>query len=92
MRDWIVQCSLKTPRGLAGTLIYNHRHSDWRDVIPRINLPTLIISGRASVIPRSQSDDLVQKQGVLGQHGEPVVHALSVFDVLPVSKELRRVS
>jgi len=27
------------------------RHMDWRDLIPRINLPTLIISGRASIIP-----------------------------------------
>ena len=34
--------------------------------------------------------ELVQKQGVLGQHEEPVVHALSVRDV-PVSKEIRRV-
>jgi non-heme chloroperoxidase len=31
--------------------MYNHWHMDWRDLIPRINLPTLIISGRASMIP-----------------------------------------
>ncbi len=51
MREWIVQCNLRMPRDFAATLIYNHRHTDWRDLIPRINLPTLIISGRASVIP-----------------------------------------
>jgi non-heme chloroperoxidase len=51
MKEWIVQCNLKMPRHLAGTLAYNHWHMDWRDLIPRINLPTLIISGRASVIP-----------------------------------------
>jgi non-heme chloroperoxidase len=51
MKEWIVQCNLKMPRDLAGTLMYNHWHMDWRDLIPRINLPTLIISGRASLIP-----------------------------------------
>ena len=51
MREWIVQCNLKMPRDLAGTLMYNHFLADWRDLIPRINLPTLIISGRTSVIP-----------------------------------------
>jgi len=51
MKEWIVQCSLKMPRDLAGTLAYNHWHMDWRDLIPRINLPTLIVSGRVSIIP-----------------------------------------
>ena len=51
MREWIVQCNLKMPRDFAGTLIYNHCHTEWRDLIPRINLPTLIIGGRASAIP-----------------------------------------
>jgi non-heme chloroperoxidase len=48
MKDWLIQCNLKMPRDLAGRLAYNHWHMDWRDLIPRINLPTLIISGRAS--------------------------------------------
>jgi non-heme chloroperoxidase len=51
MREWIVQCNLKMPRDFAGTLMYNHCHTEWRDLIPRINLPTLIIGGRASAIP-----------------------------------------
>ncbi len=51
MKEWIVQCNLKMPGNLAGTLMYNHWHMDWRDLIPRIDLPTLIISGRASMIP-----------------------------------------
>ena len=51
MREWIVQCNLKMPRDFAATLFYNLCHTDWRDLIPRINLPTLIISGRASAIP-----------------------------------------
>jgi pimeloyl-ACP methyl ester carboxylesterase len=51
VREWIVRCNLKMPRPFAGTLLYNLCHTDWRDFIPRINLPTLIISGRASMIP-----------------------------------------
>jgi non-heme chloroperoxidase len=51
VREWMVRCNLKMPRPFAGTLLYNLCHSDWRDVIPRINLPALIISGRASGIP-----------------------------------------
>jgi non-heme chloroperoxidase len=51
MREWIAQCNLKMPRDLAATLVYNHSHTDWRDLIPRIKLPTLIISGRASFMP-----------------------------------------
>jgi non-heme chloroperoxidase len=51
MKEWIVQCTLKMPGDLAGTLMYNHWHMDWRDLIPRINLPTLIICGRASMVP-----------------------------------------
>ncbi len=51
MREWIVQCNLKMPRDFAGTLMYNLCHTDWRDFIPRISLPTLIISGRASAMP-----------------------------------------
>ena len=51
VREWIVQCNLKMPRPFAGTLLYNLCHTDWRDVIPRINLPALISSGRASTMP-----------------------------------------
>jgi non-heme chloroperoxidase len=47
----MVRCNLKMPRPFAGTLLYNLCHTDWRDVIPRINLSALIISGRASFIP-----------------------------------------
>jgi pimeloyl-ACP methyl ester carboxylesterase len=61
MREWIVQCTLKMPRPLAGTLLYNLCHTDWRDVIARIKLPTLIISGRASDIPW-KSQDWIHRQ------------------------------
>ena len=31
--------------------MFNHAFQDWRDVIPRITLPTLAIGGRVSAVP-----------------------------------------
>jgi pimeloyl-ACP methyl ester carboxylesterase len=56
VREWIVGQNLKMPRAAAAALYLNHGSQDWRDVIPRITLPALIIGGRASIIPwRSQA-------------------------------------
>ncbi len=62
MKEWVVQCNLKMPRDLAGTLAYNHWHMDWRDLIPRINLPTLIISGRTSGATSLKSQQWIHRQ------------------------------
>lgn len=48
---WMIACNLLLPRAHAAALLYNHCHQDWRDIIPRIELPTLAIGGRASLIP-----------------------------------------
>jgi pimeloyl-ACP methyl ester carboxylesterase len=53
--DWAIEQNLKLPRRHAATLLYNHATQDWRDVIRRIELPTLVIGGRKSLIDwRSQ--------------------------------------
>lgn len=53
--EWAIEQNLKLPRRHAATLLYNHATQDWRDVIRRITLPTLIIGGRRSLIDwRSQ--------------------------------------
>ncbi len=62
MKEWLVQCNLKMPRHLAGTLAYNHWQMDWRDLIPRINLPTLIISGLASAAAPWRSQEWIHRQ------------------------------
>lgn len=49
--QWMIDCNLKFPRGHSAALIYNHCHQDWRDVMPRINVPTLYIGGRVSLVP-----------------------------------------
>src|SRR5258706_6951349 len=50
------------PGNLAGTLMYNHWHMDWRDLIPRIDLPTLSISGRASGAATWKSQEWIHRQ------------------------------
>lgn len=50
---WIYQRNLQLPRAHAATLLYNHCHQDWRDVLPRIDRPTLYIGGQISNVPAS---------------------------------------
>ena len=51
VKEWIMQCNFKMTRKDASTLMLNHAFQDWRDVIPRVCLPTLVIGGRVSAIP-----------------------------------------
>lgn len=50
-KAWIIERNFTLPRAHAATLLYNHSTQDWRDLIPRIDLPTLIVSGRVSLVP-----------------------------------------
>jgi pimeloyl-ACP methyl ester carboxylesterase len=59
--DWVVKQNLKMPRQYAAALLYNHSTQDWRRVIPRITLPTLVVGGRVSVVPW-KSQVWIQKQ------------------------------
>jgi non-heme chloroperoxidase len=55
LKELILACTVKMPLREAAALLYNHAHQDWRDVIPRITIPTLVIGGRVSNVPwRSQ--------------------------------------
>jgi len=59
--EWVVKQNLKMPREYATALLYNHATQDWRKVIPRITLPTLVVGGRVSVVPW-KSQVWIQKQ------------------------------
>ncbi len=50
VRAWMVERNLRMPQRHDATLFFNHCFQDWRDVIPRITLPTLVIGGRVSVV------------------------------------------
>jgi pimeloyl-ACP methyl ester carboxylesterase len=60
-KDWIIERNLRMPRQHAATLLYNHSTQDWRDLIPRLELPTLVVGGRVSVVPW-QSQAWIAKQ------------------------------
>ena len=48
--NWAIQQNLKFPRPYAARLLYDHATNDWRDVLPRINVPTLIVGGKTSLV------------------------------------------
>lgn len=48
---WVVQENLKFPRRYAADLLFNHSTIDWRKTIPLINIPTLVVGGKASLVP-----------------------------------------
>ena len=44
----LIRSSCKVEPGFAGRLFYNHMVTDWSDVLPKINIPSLVISGGKS--------------------------------------------
>jgi len=51
VKESLLRNALKVPFDYARTLMYDHWLHAWRETIPRIRLPTLVVSGRASPIP-----------------------------------------
>jgi non-heme chloroperoxidase len=51
VKDMLLQNALKVPFNYARALMYDNCLNDWRETIPGIRLPTLVVSGRASPIP-----------------------------------------
>jgi non-heme chloroperoxidase len=47
---WVIQRNLRMPREYAARLLYDHATNDWRDVIPLIDIPTLVVGGKASLV------------------------------------------
>ena len=47
---WVIEQNLKMPRPYAARLLYDHATNDWRDQIPRINIPTLVVGAKTSLV------------------------------------------
>ncbi|MFL6579653.1 MAG: alpha/beta fold hydrolase [Burkholderiales bacterium] len=47
---WVIEQNLKMPRPYAARLLYDHATNDWRDQIPRINIPTLVVGAKSSLV------------------------------------------
>ena len=81
-KAWIIAQNLKFPRQYAATLLYNNSMQDWRDVIPRITIPTLVIGGKASHVPwKSQAwihDRIPQSELVLFEEDEGGHHFMFI--------------
>lgn len=60
-KNWLLNVNLQFPRALAARLLINNATQDWRDTIPTITVPTLVISGRASQVPW-QSQQWIHQQ------------------------------
>ncbi|MFM2007407.1 MAG: hypothetical protein RLZZ09_3062 [Pseudomonadota bacterium] len=53
--EWVINENLQFPRHFAARLLVDLYVQDWRDVLPRITLPTLVVGGEASLFnPQSQ--------------------------------------
>ncbi len=48
--DWVVKQNLKLPRPYAARLLFDHATNDWRDVLPTIDIPALIVGGKTSLV------------------------------------------
>ncbi len=49
--NWVIQENLKFPRVYASRLLLNHAMNDWRFLIPRIDMATMVIGGKLSLVP-----------------------------------------
>ncbi|KAI0597255.1 Alpha/Beta hydrolase protein [Biscogniauxia sp. FL1348] len=49
--EWLLRQNLRMPLPLAAALLADHAAADWRDVIPRIDVPTLVIGAEGSLFP-----------------------------------------
>ena len=76
--SWVIAQNLKFPRAYAARLLYDHATNDWRDILPKIDIPALIVGGKASLvgwksqvwmstqIPNSQVEIFEEEEG--GNH------------------------
>jgi pimeloyl-ACP methyl ester carboxylesterase len=49
--DWILSQNAKMSDDHAAALLRDHAFRDWRDVLPRITVPALVLAGNESLVP-----------------------------------------
>jgi pimeloyl-ACP methyl ester carboxylesterase len=57
-KELVLERSLLMEREAASILMFNHAVQDWRDVLPRITVPVLVIGSETSVFPAAAMRDL----------------------------------
>jgi len=61
LKERVAAWGMRVDGTYAASLLRNHAHQDWRRQIALIELPTLVIAGRASVVPWSAAEWIAQK-------------------------------
>ncbi|KAK3373489.1 Alpha/Beta hydrolase protein [Lasiosphaeria ovina] len=51
--EWFLSQNKKMSDVNAAALLLDHSFKDWRDVLPRISVPTLVLAGEVSVFPHA---------------------------------------
>ncbi|WP_299004010.1 alpha/beta hydrolase [uncultured Shewanella sp.] len=57
----ILKASMHVPNKASATLFYSNAYQDWRDLLPRISLPTLLVVGRAGLVSVASQEWLQQQ-------------------------------
>jgi non-heme chloroperoxidase len=60
-KEELVSETLKMPADCAATLAFDHFHNDWRDIMKRIHVPTLVIGATKSHV-KWQSQAWIHEQ------------------------------
>lgn len=50
-KQWLIDCMLKMPLKRMADIFFDNIIADWRSIIPKIDLPSLIIGGKCSITP-----------------------------------------
>jgi pimeloyl-ACP methyl ester carboxylesterase len=61
LKDRVVAWGMRVDGSFAAALLRNHAHHDWRRQIGLVELPTLVVAGRASVVPWSAAEWIARK-------------------------------
>jgi non-heme chloroperoxidase len=61
LKERVVAWGLRVDGSFAASLLRNHAHQDWRRQIGLIEIPTLIVAGRASVVPCTAAEWIAHK-------------------------------
>ncbi|KAI1806940.1 alpha/beta-hydrolase [Daldinia bambusicola] len=61
--EWVLAQQMKASRESAAALIADHIALDYRDIIPRISVPTLTVAGRGSLFPTAGAEWIGKQTG-----------------------------
>ena len=59
--DWLLKENIKLPRPHAAALLWDCARADWRQLVRQIDVPALVIGGRASLVPWESQQWIAQQ-------------------------------